>query len=85
MPCALCLYYFADCGFTFNQTHRRNIGGAWAAIVPLTIYVGPYIGRLVETSLLEVNERLSNLHKQWVQLHCKSSLRFILPGQHAVH
>ena len=30
--------------------------GTWAAIVPLTIYVGPYIGRLVETSLLEVNE-----------------------------
>lgn len=30
--------------------------GTWATIVPLTIYVGPYIGRLVETSLLEVNE-----------------------------
>ena len=30
--------------------------GTWAAIVPLTIYVGPYIGRLIETSLLEVNE-----------------------------
>ena len=30
--------------------------GTWATIVPLTIYVGPYIGRLVETSLLEVYE-----------------------------
>lgn len=30
--------------------------GTWATIVPLTIYVGPYIGRLIETSLLEVNE-----------------------------
>ena len=30
--------------------------GTWAAIVPLTIYVGPYLGRLIETSLLEVNE-----------------------------
>ncbi len=26
--------------------------GTWAAIVPLTIYVGPYMGRLIETSLL---------------------------------
>ena len=24
--------------------------GTWAAIVPLTIYVGPYMGRLIETS-----------------------------------
>lgn len=30
--------------------------GTWAAIVPLTIYIGPYIGRLIEISLLEVNE-----------------------------
>ena len=30
--------------------------GTWAAIVPLTIYIGPYMGRLIETSLLEVNE-----------------------------
>lgn len=29
--------------------------GTWAAIVPLTIYIGPYMGRLIETSLLEVN------------------------------
>lgn len=30
--------------------------GTWAAIVPLTIYVGPYMGRLIETSLLEVHD-----------------------------
>ncbi|AOA57982.1 methionine ABC transporter permease [Acinetobacter larvae] len=30
--------------------------GTWAAIVPLTIYIGPYIGRLIEISLLEVND-----------------------------
>lgn len=29
--------------------------GTWAAIVPLTIYIGPYMGRLIENSLLEVN------------------------------
>lgn len=28
--------------------------GTWAAIVPLTVMVAPYIGRLVENSLLEV-------------------------------
>lgn len=28
--------------------------GVWAAIVPLTVMVAPYIGRLVENSLLEV-------------------------------
>ncbi|MBU9721588.1 MULTISPECIES: methionine ABC transporter permease [Bacillaceae] len=30
--------------------------GTSAAIVPLTIYIAPYIGRLVENSLLEVKE-----------------------------
>jgi D-methionine transport system permease protein len=30
--------------------------GTWAAIVPLTIYLVPYMGRLIETSLLEVDE-----------------------------
>lgn len=29
--------------------------GTTAAIVPLTLYIAPYIGRLVENSLLEVN------------------------------
>ncbi|TAJ46635.1 MAG: ABC transporter permease [Herbiconiux sp.] len=28
--------------------------GVWAAIVPLTVMIAPYIGRLVENSLLEV-------------------------------
>ena len=28
--------------------------GTMAAVVPLSLYIGPYIGRLVETSLLEV-------------------------------
>ena len=30
--------------------------GTTAAIVPLTVYVAPYIARLVENSLLEVDE-----------------------------
>lgn len=29
--------------------------GTMAAVVPLTVYIGPYIGRLVENSLLEVS------------------------------
>src|SRR5574343_57090 len=40
----------------FTQWLVGSSIGTWAAIVPLTIYVGPYMGRLIETSLLEVNE-----------------------------
>ncbi len=43
------LYYFADCGFTFNQTHRRNID--WHVGCNCSAHhlcSDQYIGRLVK-------------------------------------
>ena len=53
--------------------------GTWAAIVPLTIYVGPYIGRLVETSLLEVNEGIVESAKAMGASPLQIVFKFILP------
>ena len=53
--------------------------GTWAAIVPLTIYVGPYIGRLVETSLLEVNEGIVESAQAMGASHLQIVFKFILP------
>ena len=52
--------------------------GTWAAIVPLTIYVGPYIGRLVETSLLEVNEGIVESAKAMGASPLQIVFKFIL-------
>ena len=46
--------------------------GTTAAIVPLTVYVAPYIARLVENSLLEVDEGLLKRRKRWALHHYKS-------------
>ena len=53
--------------------------GTWAAIVPLTIYVGPYIGRLVETSLLEVNEGIVESAQALGASPLQIVFKFILP------
>lgn len=53
--------------------------GTWAAIVPLTIYVGPYIGRLVETSLLEVNEGIVESAQAMGASPLQIVFKFILP------
>lgn len=53
--------------------------GTWAAIVPLTIYVGPYIGRLVETSLLEVNEGIVESAQAMGASPLQIIFKFILP------
>src|SRR5690606_27206757 len=53
--------------------------GTWAAIVPLTIYVGPYIGRLVETSLLEVNEGIVESAQAMGATPLQIIFKFILP------
>ncbi len=53
--------------------------GTWAAIVPLTIYVGPYIGRLVETSLLEVNEGIIESAQAMGATPLQIIFNFILP------
>ena len=53
--------------------------GTWAAIVPLTIYVGPYIGRLIETSLLEVNEGIVESAQAMGASPLQIIFKFILP------
>ncbi|MGK8803867.1 methionine ABC transporter permease [Acinetobacter seifertii] len=53
--------------------------GTWAAIVPLTIYVGPYMGRLIETSLLEVNEGIIESALAMGATPWQIISRFILP------
>ena len=53
--------------------------GTWAAIVPLTIYVGPYIGRLVETSLLEVHEGIIESAQAMGATPLQIIFNFILP------
>jgi D-methionine transport system permease protein len=53
--------------------------GTWAAIVPLTIYVGPYIGRLVETSLLEVNEGIIESAQAMGATPLQIIFKFIIP------
>ena len=53
--------------------------GTWAAIVPLTIYVGPYLGRLIETSLLEVNEGILESAQAMGASHWQIIFKFIIP------
>ncbi|WOE31802.1 MULTISPECIES: methionine ABC transporter permease [unclassified Acinetobacter] len=53
--------------------------GTWAAIVPLTIYVGPYIGRLVETSLLEVNDGIIESAQAMGATPLQIIFKFIIP------
>lgn len=53
--------------------------GTWAAIVPLTIYIGPYIGRLIETSLLEVNEGIIESAQAMGASPLQIIFKFILP------
>lgn len=53
--------------------------GTWAAIVPLTIYVGPYIGRLVETSLLEVKDGIIESAQAMGATPMQIIFKFVLP------
>lgn len=53
--------------------------GTWAAIVPLTIYIGPYMGRLIETSLLEVNEGIVESAQAMGASPLQIVFKFILP------
>ncbi|ANF81622.1 methionine ABC transporter permease [Acinetobacter sp. NCu2D-2] len=53
--------------------------GTWAAIVPLTIYVGPYIGRLVESSLLEVNDGIIESAQAMGATPMQTIFKFVLP------
>lgn len=53
--------------------------GTWAAIVPLTIYIGPYMGRLIETSLLEVNAGIIESAQAMGASPLQIVFKFILP------
>lgn len=53
--------------------------GSWAAIVPLTIYIGPYIGRLIENSLLEVNAGIVESAQAMGASPAQIIFKFIIP------
>ncbi|TCM67028.1 D-methionine transport system permease protein [Acinetobacter calcoaceticus] len=53
--------------------------GTWAAIVPLTMYIGPYIGRLIESSLLEVNAGIIESAQAMGASPLQIIFKFIIP------
>jgi len=53
--------------------------GVWAAIVPLTVMIAPYIGRLVENSLLEVPQGVIEAARAMGASPFQIFLRFLLP------
>lgn len=53
--------------------------GVWAAIVPLTVMIAPYIGRLVENSLLEVPSGVIEAARAMGATPWQVFWRFLLP------
>lgn len=53
--------------------------GVWAAIVPLTVMIAPYIGRLVENSLLEVPRGVIEAARAMGASPLQIFWRFLLP------
>jgi D-methionine transport system permease protein len=53
--------------------------GVWAAIVPLTVMIAPYIGRLVENSLLEVPQGVIEAARAMGASPWQIFWRFLLP------
>lgn len=53
--------------------------GVWAAIVPLTVMIAPYIGRLVENSLLEVPQGVIEAARSMGASPWQIFRRFLLP------
>lgn len=53
--------------------------GVWAAIVPLTVMISPYIGRLVENSLLEVPAGVVEAARAMGASPLQIFWRFLLP------
>lgn len=53
--------------------------GVWAAIVPLTVMIAPYIGRLVENSLLEVPSGVIEAARSMGATPLQIFWRFLLP------
>ena len=55
--------------------------GTTAAIVPLTISAAPFIARVIESSLLEIDHGVIAPHKAWVQARCRLFTRFCFPNR----
>lgn len=53
--------------------------GVWAAVVPLTVMIAPYIGRLVENSLLEVPSGVIEAARAMGASPLQIFWRFMLP------
>lgn len=53
--------------------------GIWAALVPLTVMVSPYIGRLIENSLLEVPSGIIEAAKAMGASPWQILTRFLIP------
>lgn len=53
--------------------------GTTAAIVPLVLHIGPYISRLVENSLLEVDEGIIEAAKAMGATPIQIIIRFLIP------
>ncbi|SNT12450.1 D-methionine transport system permease protein [Bacillus sp. OK838] len=53
--------------------------GTTAAIVPLVLHIGPYISRLVENSLLEVDEGIIEAAKAMGATPIQIIIRFLMP------
>ena len=63
----------------FTRWIAGSAVGTTAALVPLTIMVAPYIGRLVENSLLEVPEGIVEAAKSMGATPVQVFTRFLLP------
>ena len=63
----------------FTQVLVGTSIGTTAAIVPLTVYVAPYIARLVENSLLEVDEGIIEAAKAMGASPVQIIWHFLLP------
>ncbi len=63
----------------FTRMIAGSSVGVNAAIVPLTIMIAPYIGRLVENSLLEVPEGIVEAAKSMGATPVQIFTRFLLP------
>lgn len=53
--------------------------GIWAAIIPLTFYIGPYMGRLLEISLLEVNPGIVESAQAMGASPIQIMFKFVIP------
>lgn len=53
--------------------------GTWAAIIPLTFYIGPYMGRLLEISLLEVNPGIVESAQAMGATPAQIIFKFVIP------